>query len=39
MGKWDLSEDIIRYYHSSAAFYERGLAHELLKIKDYRDVG
>jgi REP element-mobilizing transposase RayT len=38
MGKWNLSEDYIKYYHSSAAFYETGLVHELLKITDYRDV-
>jgi REP element-mobilizing transposase RayT len=36
-GKWQLSNEFTDYAHSSAAFYEVGIAHPLVNIYDYRN--
>ncbi|MXV51176.1 hypothetical protein GS399_09365, partial [Pedobacter sp. HMF7647] len=37
-GKWNLCTDFVNYPHSSAAFYELGIPHEHLQIKDFREA-
>ena len=36
-GKWQLSNEFTDYPHSSAAFYELGLAHPFVNVYDYRN--
>ena len=36
-GKWQLCPEFTNYPHSSAAFYELGIAHPFVNIYDYRN--
>jgi hypothetical protein len=36
-GKWSLCDEFTDYLHSSAAFYELGVAHPQIEIADFRE--